>query len=362
MQRTVSFGRTKSTVFTGANPIAKHQYLNRQSSLLTKAPKNASWIRQGVVERKTEYNEIWRQRQMILTSSEICFARPASDVLVDCISLADVVSVGKVDRAHDTIAEAVGKRTHQKRMSVTRIDSLEDLQAGFRDTFAFEIKVVTGGLSRSYLARVNELEECEAWIDCIKSCLKQRQITRLQRESRLSRIQNRVKDLYDSDIVRYIVVFAIFCDFALSIVQSEYVPESGTALYQAIANLDVAFFVFFALELAVNLFSNWRSLRGMPFISIPANWFQLATVILQSALFFKPIMEDFKVVRILRVFHVGNNFRSFASFNVILKALQQGGANLRGSGNAHTKYTAKCKYMLTAKCKTCRRHRDEPYS
>ena len=307
-----------------SNALGKHQYLNRQSSLLTRVPAYASWIRQGIVERKTEYNDMWRERQMMLTSNDISFARPDSDVLVDCISLSDVISVGKVDRAHDTVAEAVVKRTHQKRTSIVRMESLEDLQGGFRETFAFEIKVLSGGLVRSYLARVDEEDDREAWIIAINNCLKQRQHLQRERQSTIFRIQRRVKIAYDSDLVRTVVVFAIFCDFAASILQAEYTPQPGTPMYIAITKLDEALFIFFAIELGVNMFANWRNLRGMPFIRSYANWFQFMTVLLQSALYFKPLMEDFKVVRILRIFHVGANFSSFASFNVILKALQQG--------------------------------------
>jgi hypothetical protein len=292
MKRTASI----STDPAAQQQASKPKYLNRTSSLLTPAPKNESWIRHGIVERKTEYNDMWRERQMMLTSTEVCFARPDSDVLVDCINLAEVVFVGKVDRAHDPIADAVGKRTHQKASLISRIDSLEDLQGGFRETFAFEIKVVSGNAHRSYLARVDDLEECEAWITSIKSCLKKGQEYRAARDSKISRIQRRVKRAYDSSVARYIIVTVIFVDFIASLVQSEYVPLPDTPMFRTITHLDEALFVFFAAELAVNAFANWRTALGAPFGRNSADMLQILTVVLQSALFFKPVLSDFKVV------------------------------------------------------------------
>ena len=202
---------------------------------------------------------------------------------------------------------------------------MEDLQGGFRETFAFEIKVISGNMQRSYLARVSEPDECDAWIESIKSCLKKRQDKRLEINGCFSRTQQFVSEAYDSNPARYVVMLAIFCDFTASVIRCEYMPQAGTAMEYAIGALNEALFFFFALELAVNLLANWRGPRGAPFARRPADWFQLLTVLLHSALFFKPILADFKVVRILRLFYVAAPFPAFASFNVILKALRRGG-------------------------------------
>jgi hypothetical protein len=141
-------------------------------TLFLRLPPENTWIRHGLVERQTMSADVqWHPRMMILSSSDIMFARPNTDVIVDRLHLKDVTFVSKVDRAQDS-NDVTSKR--KKRGSVVfsatfKVDAMDEIYDGTRDSFAFEIRTTLGDRQRSYFARVDSVEDCEAWVADIKS-------------------------------------------------------------------------------------------------------------------------------------------------------------------------------------------------
>jgi hypothetical protein len=180
---------TKGMAFPRRNPIIAETSLEHFVSdseqpsgyqdnitLFSRLPPENTWIRHGLVERQTMSADVqWHPRMMILTSSDIVFARPNTDVIVDRLHLKDITFVSKVDRAQDS-SDVTSKR--KKRGSVMfsatfKVDAMDDIYDGSRDSFAFEIRTTFGDRQRSYFARVDSVEDCEAWVADIKSAQKE---------------------------------------------------------------------------------------------------------------------------------------------------------------------------------------------
>jgi hypothetical protein len=319
----------------------------REGSLLSTLPSRETWAKRGLVERRTIHaNVIWRERQMILTNDNIYFARPDSDVVVDKLAIEDIISVGKVDsfekKGNELMKKHIsddgprhgqssGKNTrgnvpkevvHRKMSS----ESLESFQEGTKESFAFEIKALFGNVYRSYFVRVSASYECDSWIKELNSSLRLSMQEQARKGNFLSRTQQIAQDLYDHFIMRCIVAFAIILDFLSSVFESEFKGQNHEALYQALYGVDILLCVFFSLELTLNFLGNWRTIYGAPFVTNVSNWFLLATVIFQLSGFFFPSLDakQLKVVRIIRIFDVGNAFEAFRSCQMIITAIKHG--------------------------------------
>lgn len=283
---------------------------------------------------------------MILTKDNIYFTRVDSDLVVDKILIDDIVSIAKVDNTSNSGNEDVGKKNSKpgagrnsgehkpkrRRSSVlsnlARSDTLESFQDGHRESFAFEIKTVSSGeYYRSYFVRVAAQYECDSWIQEVIFRLKSTQREHTNKDGWLEQRQKNARDFHSNHSVRCIIAVAILLDFLSSVFNSEFLPDPDTSLYRFFEACDLLLCIFFSIELAVNIFGNWRHLLGTPFLSRASNWFQIATVIFQLAAYSEPRLESFKVIRIIRIFHVGSAFKSMASCQMILKAIRQGEQN-----------------------------------
>ena len=341
MERTLSGGRwTDASKFSRSQKIpgSSHQ-LVRQSSLLSTLPTKDTWIKRGIVERRTVHaNVIWRERQMILTMDNIYFARVDSDLVVDKISIDEIVSIAKVDRSKSANGEETDKKSvksgtadqkaKRRRSSVlsniSRSETLESFQDGFRETYAFEIKICSGDLYRSYFVRVPAEFESDSWIDEVNTCLKSTLREHANQDSWLKQRQQNAREVHSNHNVRCVIAFAILLDFLSCVFNSEFLPGPDTPLYHFFEVCDIILCIFFSLELALNMFGNWRHILGTPFLGRISNWFQIATVLFQLIAFSDPRLESFKVIRIIRIFDVGSAFKSLASCQMILKAIRQG--------------------------------------
>lgn len=338
----------QSVPMPSAGSGVQKSFLRRENSLLSILPSRETWVKRGLVERRTIHaNVIWRERQMIVTNDNIYFARPDSDIVVDKIAIQDIVSVGKVDsfekkgNDHSKIHKSddnlmrhgqgggkfvtrgnVSKEIAHRKMSM---ESLESFQEVLRETFAFEIKALFGNVYRSYFVRVAASYECDSWIKELNSSLKLSMQEKARKGNCWSRSQQTAQDVYEHFITRCIVAAAIIVDFLSSVFESEFIiPNDGVS--RAFEAVDIFLCVFFSLELSLNFIGNWRTLYGAPFIFHMSNWFLLATVLFQLSGFFLPDLDakHLKVVRIIRIFDVGNAFEGFRSCQMVLKAIKHG--------------------------------------
>ncbi len=282
---------------------------------------------------------------MILTGEKIYFARPDSDIVVDKISIEDIVSVGRVDnldrkqdaKSHSAddmgiLGNAVPGRSNlrgaakdpvHRKMSVETLESFQDC---LRETYAFEIKAITGRSYRSYFVRVAAMFECEEWIADTNALLKSSMKEKARKGTWLQMKQRAAHELYNCFFMRCLVSIAILCDFLSSVFETEFLDENEKATRAAFRVVDIILCAFFSLELSLNAFGSWRTFYGMPFIRGVSNWFLLATVLFQLSGFLAPELDakHFKVIRIIRIFDVGSGFESLRSCQMILKAIRKG--------------------------------------
>ena len=306
--------------------------LQETSSLLSNLPQKEEWLEQGIVERRTVHaNVIWRERQMILTKDCIFFARIDSDLVVDKISVRDISSICKVDNAiHGSGEERHGnnKQARLRKISVlsniSRTENFECFNDTHRESFAFEIKTFSGGFQRSYFVRVQSLEACEMWISAVTACWKSTLREFAERHGWIEKRQRDARWIQSTHSFRGISATAILFDFMSSIFRSEFLPQFGTQAALFFDTFDLILFIFFITELSLNVFGNWRSVRGSPFVNRSSNWFQILTVLVQILGYIDQSLRSLKVIRIMRIFHVGAAFKGLASCQIVLKAIRRG--------------------------------------
>ena len=297
----LSFGRLTSNVNSPTRP--KH------SLLLSTVPNYEARIKSGIVERRTVHaNVIWRRREMILTKDSILFSRPDSNVVVDQISIEDIISVGKVDnldakpgknvnpkhlaaKESNTSANRSQRLAQRRRSSIVKTESIELLQEYLRQTHAFEIKTGAGTQFRSYFVRVDSIGDCDDWIEKIKHSISAVKSENASRNSWLEVWQQKVRDFYDDHRVRYVIAAAILLDFFSSVFESEFIQITDGPVLSLFNAVDILLCVFFSLELVVNLFGHWRTAYGTPFVQRVSSWFLLATVLFQLSGFFLPKLD-----------------------------------------------------------------------
>ena len=281
--------------------------LERQSSLLSELPPNDTWIQQGIVERRTVHaNVVWRERQMILTKNYIYFARIESNLIVDKIQIRDICSIGKVDHAVNGSADERhgpnGKQSKLRRnSSVLRTEKFESFNDNLKETFAFEIKTISENFQRSYFVRVQTLAECDRWVQLVNSCLKSTLREHAEKHSWLEKKQRLVREFQSDLRFRYLIAFFILMDFLSCVLKSELLPLDDTQMHNFFDILDRILFIGFGSELLLNVFGNWRTARGSPFVLHFSNWFQVATVLVEVIGFAVPAVSSLKVMRIMRL-------------------------------------------------------------
>ena len=331
--------------------------LQGSSTLLSNLPQKDEWIEQGIVERRTVHaNVIWRQRQMILTKDHIFFARIDSDLVVDKISVRDISSIGKVDNAIKGGGDEKhlnNKSTKSRKNSflsnISRTDNFECFNDAHRETFAFEIKTYSSGIQRSFFVRVQTLQACESWISAVTSCWKSTLREFAERQSWIEKRQLDARWVQSTHSFRATSATAILLDFVSSIFRSEFLPQSGTQAALVFDAFDVILFTFFIMELSLNVFGNWRSVRGSPFVNRSSNWFQILTVLVQILGYIDQSLRSLKVIRIMRIFHVGAAFKGLASCQIVLKAIRRGACReceepcCSTSGSAHKSANIACR-------------------
>jgi hypothetical protein len=336
--------------FSQSKSFLQVSFLRREeNSLLSTLPPRESWLKRGVVERRTVHaNVIWRERQMILTKDAIYFARPDSDVVVDRVSIEEIVSVVRVDNfdkkglehsraSSDDMQQQIGRlgpskgkvpavKNGQRRGStlMATVESLEAFQDGVRETFAFEIKTCSGHYYRSYFVRCCSSEESDGWIEELNTTLKLSLREHARQGNWLQMRQKAARDLYDHHHVRCVIALAILCDFLSSVFESEFVGNH--IVNEVFGIVDVILCTFFMFELLLSIMGNWTNLYGTPFVHRMSNWFLVATVLFQLSGFFLPNLDlkHLKVIRIIRLFDIGSAFKSLASCQMVLKAIRQG--------------------------------------
>ncbi len=136
----------RSTSTTDLDP----ERITKAPEFVARLPLSSRWIRSGVVERQTASTDVqWQPRLLVLTASDIFFAKPDSDVILDKLPLRNIAFIGKVDTAQGALSEQGGitgtgiigmsrsermsKRMSRKRSTVKfssslKMDHMSDLQ------------------------------------------------------------------------------------------------------------------------------------------------------------------------------------------------------------------------------------------
>ena len=237
-------------------------------SLFSRLPPQEVWLRHGVVERQTVANDItWQQRLMVLTSKDILFTRPDTDIVVDRLPIKEIKFVGKVDQGK--LPELAEKKKAKSKGTSVKFDqsfdqnfdrqAVAESQDGPKATFAFEIKALAWDRERSYFARVLTSELREAWVKDIRSAIECTRSAVSNEGHLLVQYQRRLRHTFNSTPTRSLIAFAILCDFITDIVMSEFLFPEDSGSYRFFYAVGRVLDFFFGFELLLAAAANWRT-------------------------------------------------------------------------------------------------------
>ena len=196
---------------------------------------------------------------MILTNDGIYFSRPDSNIVVDKISIDDIVSVGRVDDLETKSVESkrrgsqenlkLGKAVaqRQRRGSFNRQESPESLHVRQKESYAIEIKACSGMFYRSHFIRFEDLAACEEWRLQIDRAIRKSNSDSRALGSWMHRLQHQARQIYDSYQFRCVIATAILLDFLSSVFESEFQQVTDPSALKLFSAVDIMLCAFFLL-------------------------------------------------------------------------------------------------------------------
>jgi hypothetical protein len=83
--------------FSGSFAVKRTASVGAVLNAFSKLPPEEQWLKSGIVERQTVSSDmVWLPRLMVLTESDIIFAKEGSDIILDRLALQNVTFIGKV--------------------------------------------------------------------------------------------------------------------------------------------------------------------------------------------------------------------------------------------------------------------------
>ena len=249
-------------------------------SLMGKMPKADKILKKDIL-KKFSTSHGWKPMQVVLTSVGLYLARPDEDLLRDLIPLHEIVEVKRRSDVPDlrkqepekalkdlstsknhgmqsSKREATNKnRTLGRQGSIVKLASLTEgeLQAEETEKYIMQLRTVEGGYNsgRTYYISVGTDEDCQAWIQGIRTASDKAVLLRQAGPGFLEKARYRLRRAYHSVYIQSLVAFCIFLSFLSNIMQSELGNTSDPAYNTLFNILEYLFTILFTIELCVNV-------------------------------------------------------------------------------------------------------------
>jgi len=137
------------------------------------------------------------------------------------------------------------------------------------------------------------------------------------------RAQTVCREMYSSTFMQGAVAVLIVANFVIRIVDVEVQPAQDTDFAKHLEQLDLAFTIVFALELAMNMFANWTFEENscMPLFFLDGwNIFDFLVVTISILAAAQTGLPGISILRLLRVFRVLRLFPRLQSLRMIINA------------------------------------------
>ncbi|EKX49682.1 hypothetical protein GUITHDRAFT_104646 [Guillardia theta CCMP2712] len=225
---------------------------------------------------------------------------------------------------HDSVADWIP--LHE----IAFVKEVDD-DSGAEDEVSFVIQTLPEGRNsgRSYVFSASTEEEVTSWCLTLQHAVREEQLKR-KRAHELSEyggnkfiwFRFKTLQLYESMMVQAIIAFSIIASFSIDCVQAELQPDESDNRFQILSTLNFVITLFFAFELAVNLFSR-SSDFFRPFYSNMWNVFEVFIVCLSilSYVIYSKTLRYVSLFRTLRMFRVIRIFKGLHDLNRIMGAL-----------------------------------------
>jgi hypothetical protein len=238
-------------------------------SLMGKMPKGDKVVKEGNLKKFAGDNE-WKPVRAALTAVGIFLSRPNEDLLRDLIPLYEVLEVKKKSRLEPTSSIALSNSSMRRLESPAscekiNISSLMNKSEIVTDhgSHVLQIRTIEDGYNsgKVYLLRAESEEDCAAWIQSIRSGVKQAVMLKEAGPGLFRKTQFRVARFYRSVEVQSIVAVLIFLSFLANIFQTEFMSDGSD---DAFDGLEYFFTIAFTVELVINMCANFF----MPFFKV----------------------------------------------------------------------------------------------
>ena len=138
-----------------------------------------------------------------------------------------------------------------------------------------------------------------------------------RRARSIARLRLKLKWIYMSNASQYLWAALIFLNFFIDVIRTQVQPADGSALFRMFDHFDSAISLIFAIELTINILSNWF----WDFVSDGWNWFDTTVVLVSLIAEYGSSSNGVNTLRLLRAFRVFRLFRRLRSIRQIIVSL-----------------------------------------
>ena len=135
------------------------------------------------------------------------------------------------------------------------------------EDLTFVINPIRNGynLGRACVLRAETSDSFYQWVSCIEAQVNMARIEfrRRQNQTVFKKYQVKLRALYESNLVKFVMAATISAAFITSLLDAEFAPEDNTELREAINALETSFTVFFTVDLLTNMVSPAALARGL---------------------------------------------------------------------------------------------------
>jgi len=262
-------------------------------------------------QREGEAVQEWSQRYVKLTASRLLFSFNEEGPVREDVALEDIDILESLeDGVKDDKTEGKKKEGGPGRGGRSALLAGLEWHNG--------IRIYTAKYGRNFYLRSSDKAEGDAWMIKIAEQREVRKeaLARLGQKTWQQRWRPIIGRVSDSMEFQTFVAVLLFFNFSLNIYEVEVKPAKGTDLEATLETLDVAFTVFYVVELFLNLFVHWWReflFNGWSVFDSICVLSSVVGMVLSAAMDGK---VDLSIIRSLRIFKI---IRIFSR----LKALQR---------------------------------------
>ena len=268
-------------------------------------------------QREGESVQEWSQRYVKLTPTRLLFSFNEEGPVREDVALEDIDILVTLEEDAGKGDKNDGKKKEGGPGRGGRSSLLTGLE------WDNGIRIYTAKYGRNFYLRSSDKAEGKAWMNAIETQRDNRvqEIARLGQKTWAQRWRPVIGRISDSMEFQTFVAVLLFLNFSLNIYEVEVKPPEGSELEATLESLDVAFTMFYVIELFLNLFVHWWReflFNGWSVFDSICVLSSVVGMILTAAMDGK---IDLSIIRSLRIFKIVRIFSRLKALQRVVTAI-----------------------------------------